>query len=166
MKKIIINLFGLVLVLVIAIAATSGAQAAPADSRSPGSEPFQGIFYGWVHGDQNSQAPMILDLTQGDGIVQGDIYLGEGLVVDGGFCGTASVPAGMQSASGLNDSKDSGEFSASTSFQVQGLDIDVEIASRIADDGGSLTAEARIDLPWFCGEDPVVSGTLLKYQPQ
>ena len=69
MQKILINLLGVILVLAVAIAAISRAEAAPAEV--PPAEvtaqtgPFNGIFYGWINGDEDSRAPMILDLNTG-----------------------------------------------------------------------------------------------------
>jgi hypothetical protein len=170
MQNILIKLFGLLLVLFVVIAAASAAEAAPAAEAPAGASlsagPFDGIFYGWVQGDHGSQALMILDLTHRDETVEGKVYLGEGLVVDAGVCGSAAVPSGVQAASGQTSPGAPDEFNADAEFQITGLEIGVEIASQVSADGESLTAEARIDLPWFCGTNPVLSGTLIRYHPQ
>lgn len=169
MQKILINLLAVILVLAVAIAAISRAEAAPADG--PPAEattqtgPFDGIFYGWINGDNDSRAPMILDLSHDDSMVNGDIYLGEGLIVDGGICGVAEVPSGVQSASGSTDPRTPEEFNTVVGFEISGLEIGVEITGQVAADGESLATEAQIDLPWFCGTDPEISGTLQRYHP-
>ena len=170
MQKTIINLLVLILVLFIVVTAASTASAAPSESSPieslPASGPFEGVFYGWVQGDQGSRAPMVLDLSHEDGTVDGKVYLGEGLVVDAGVCGSSAVPSAAQSASGQTRPEAPDEFNANAQFQISGFEIGVEIASQVSSDGESLDAEARIDLPWFCGADPVLSGTLIRYHPQ
>ncbi|MDX1436897.1 MAG: hypothetical protein R3335_08805 [Anaerolineales bacterium] len=167
MKSILIKLLGLILGFFIIIAAATNANAAPADApplkTNAEAGPFQGVFYGWVYGDEDSKAPMVLDLTHREETVWGDIYVGEGLMVDGGFCGEAAVPAGKQTASGQTNARTPDKFNASTAFEISGLEINVDIASQVAADGESLTAEAQINLPWFCGADPVIGGTLVRY---
>ena len=170
MQNILPKLFGLLLALFIVMAAVTAADAAPAAPLTSGvsspAGPFEGVFYGWVQGDQGSRAPMVLDLRHEAGTVDGKVYLGEGLVVDAGVCGSSAVPSAVQSASGLTRPETPDEFSANAQFQISGLEIGVEIASQVSSDGESLDAEARIDLPWFCGSDPVLSGTLIRYHPQ
>ena len=169
MQNLLIKLLALILVLGIAIAATSAAQAAPAQAppieTTAATGPFDGIFYGWVNSDNGSRAPMVLDLTHKGSTVSGDIYLGEGLVVNGGICGEAAVPSGIQSATGTTDPRSPDMFSTAIGFEFSGLEIGVDITGQVAPDGESLSAEAQIDLPWFCGADPELSGTLLRYHP-
>jgi hypothetical protein len=168
MKSILIKLLGVILGLFIIISATTNANAAPAEvapiEAASAAGPFQGIFYGWINGDEGSKAPLVLDLTHQNETIFGDIYLGEGLVVDGGICGSAAVPAAKQSASSQTSLGTPNEFNASTAFEISGMEINVDIASRVADNGETLTAEAQIDLPWFCGADPVIEGTLARYK--
>jgi hypothetical protein len=162
MQRILIGM--LVLIAVIFVAATA-ASAAPLPAE-PVTGPYEGVFYGYIHSDNGSKAPMILELSHRVNQVKGNIYLGEGLYVDAGMCGAGNVPAGQQFASGQTLSGDPSQLQASTNFQVQGFDIGVDLVSRVAPDGNSLDAEAKIDLPWLCGGDPTISGTLVRYQPQ
>ena len=169
MQKILINLLAVIMVLAIAIAASSQAEAAPAEvpptNTASVAGPFEGIFYGYINSDTGSRAPMILDLTHTGNIVSGDIYMGEGLVVNGGICGEAAVPSGVQSASGSTLPNNPDQFSTAVEFEVSGIEIGVEINSQVSADGETLAAEAQIDLPWFCGADPEISGTLQRYHP-
>jgi hypothetical protein len=48
-----------------------------------------------------------------------------------------------------------------TSFKVSNFDIGVTLNSKIAADG-AINATGSIDLPWICGRDPQLSGTLSK----
>ena len=163
MQKILISL--LVLIAVMFLAATA-ASAAPLPAEPLTGGPYEGIFYGYIYSDNGSRAPMILDLHHQSDQVQGEIYLGEGLYVDAGVCGAGNVPAGQQFASGQTLSGDPSQLQASTNVQVQGFEIGVDLISKVSPDGNSLQAQASIDLPWFCGSDPHISGTLMRYQPQ
>ena len=150
--------------LLIAVMATSmvafSASAAPASSSTPG--PYEGIFYGQVQGDKGSRAPMALQLTHRDGVVQGKVYLGEGLYVDGGVCGGVNVPTGVQYASGKTLPSDLNRLVAGSTFKVSNINITVNLSSVLSSDGKVLNANAKIDLPWFCGKDPQLNGTLNK----
>jgi hypothetical protein len=161
MKKI---LFGLLATLIIVSATAGTVLASPilADKGEVG--PYEGIFYGYVYGDEGSRAPMALGLTHRGDIVSGKVYLGEGLYVDGGVCGGVNVPKVLQSASGKSESEDPNRMHASTSFKVSNFQITANLISRLSADGESLTAEAEIDLPWLCGRDPLLTGKLSRYQ--
>lgn len=121
---------------------------------------FAGKFEGYLTGDRASRAPITLELTQAGSVVSGDITIGKGLVVDGGVCGVAAVPAGEQSAKGMVSARNPRHLDAAADLTVQGLDIQIELDGDLSADGKTLSAVATIDLPWLCGGDPVIEGTL------
>jgi hypothetical protein len=47
-------------------------------------------------------------------------------------------------------------------FDIGGLDLEVGFESKVSADGEVITARAKVDLPWFCGRDPVLRATLYK----
>ena len=148
----------------LAIAFLFGAAlAAPNNDALSQTNPYEGIFYGTIKGDRDSQAPMVLALKQRGEQISGTIYLGEGLFVDGGVCGKAQVPATQQSASGINQSSDPNRLQAKTSFNISGFQLDASLNSRLSADGNTLTATAKADLPWFCGNDPTLDINLQRY---
>lgn len=126
--------------------------------------PYEGVFYGIVNGDNNSRALMALQMTHRNGVVEGKIYLGEGLYVDAGVCGETEIPSMRQYASGLTQPDNPNEMSVQSTVNVSGFDIEVDLHSNVSADGETLTAQASIDLPWICGRDPSFSGTLERLQ--
>jgi hypothetical protein len=138
MKKL---LFGMLVAVVLVSGLTAGtvlAADAPLASSAAGSPnvgPFEGVFSGILYGDNNSRAPIALQMTHRDGVVNGRLYLGEGLFVN------AAVK---------------------TSFNVSGFDIGADLTSTVSADGSTLNAGTSIDLPWICGRDPSYSGTLYR----
>lgn len=126
--------------------------------------PYEGVFFGFVYGDNNTRAPLALQMTHRDGLVEGNIYLGEGLFVDAGMCGKSEIPAIKQSANGATLPNNPNQMSIQTMVNVSGLDIAVGLTSLVSQDGDTLTADASIDLPWICGSDPSFSGTLERIQ--
>lgn len=159
MKKIILSL--LIAMMTVSMAAFS-VSAAPSPSAETHVGPYEGIFYGVVQGDKNSRAPMALQLTHRDGVVQGKVYLGEGLYVDGGVCGGVNVPSGIQYASGKTIPSNPNHLGARSTFNVSNINVAVSLNGDLSPDGEVLNANAKIDLPWFCGTDPQLSGTLNK----
>lgn len=139
---------------------TPPATAAPAKPSTISGGLFAGTFEGYLTGDQDSRAPMTLELSQRDNIVTGDIVIGKGLVVDGGVCGLAAVPAGTQSAGGQVSTRNTRHLDAGTKLEVQGMTIKIDLDGDLSRDGQTLSAVAKIDLPWLCGRDPLVSGAL------
>ena len=103
---------------------------------------------------------MALQMTDRNGIVEGKIYLGEGLFVDAGMCGKTEIPSMRQYASGQTKPDNPNEMSVQTMVNISGFDIGVDLNSTVSADGKALTAEVSIDLPWICGRDPSFSGTL------
>ena len=159
MKKIAASI---VLVLTALFALTLVASASPQNPETFDSGPFDGTFHGVVYGDRDSSAQMTLELTHYGDTVKGTAFLGRGLYVDGGFCGAANIPASVRSASGQTVPNNPRSLVANTSFDVSGFDIGVELDSNISANGRVITADAKIDLPWLCGGDPVLTTTLYK----
>ena len=122
--------------------------------------PYQGIFSGSVRGDRDSQAPITLDLIQRGEDISGTVSIGEGLFIDGGMCGAVAVPATEQAVTGKTVKGHPDQLDTELSFNVSNIKIVVNLESRISADGKNIEAEARIDLPWLCGRDPVIRGEL------
>ena len=122
--------------------------------------PYEGTFHGYVYGDRGSKAPLTLELTHRGEQVEGDLSLDRGLYVDGGRCGAFNVPSGVQYASGQTLSNDPRRLIAQSTVDVGGFGIGVDLESDVSPDGETVTAQATIDLPWLCGRDPVLTGTL------
>jgi hypothetical protein len=126
--------------------------------------PFEGVFYGVLHGDNNSRAPIALQMTHRDGVVSGRFYLGEGLFVNAGVCGKTEIPPMVRSASGRSLPSNPNKLTVNTTFNVSGFDVGVNLTSTVSADGSTLSAGTSIDLPWICGRDPSYSGTLQRVQ--
>ena len=157
MKKLIL---GLMAALMILPAAT--AFAAPQEVSMGKAGPYEGAFHGVVYGDNGSSAPLTLDLTHRDDLVHGSLALGSGLYVKGGVCGGAYVPSSVQYASGTTEPSDPNRLLASAKVDVNRFNIKVTLASDVSPSGDVIQAKAKLDLPWFCGRDPVLDATLYK----
>ena len=163
MKKISIGILAVVLLVSGLTTATAFAAEPQAISTSTASRnvgPFEGVFYGVLHGDNNSRAPIALQMTHRDGVVSGKVYLGEGLFVNAGVCGKTAIPSMVQSASGRSLASNPNKLAVNTNFNMSGFDIGVSLNSTVSADGNTLNASTSIDLPWICGRDPSYSGTL------
>lgn len=126
------------------------------------SRPFSGTFAGIVYGDNGSSAPLTLTLTQRGNTVEGTAVIGDGLEVNaGGFCGTAVVPATSATANGTTTNRQPRHLAANIPFQVSGMDITARATGDLTADGQELNFEVKIDTPFLCGRDPIISGTLL-----
>lgn len=158
-KKVVI---GVVLALGAILAMTISASAAPQPTKSTKTGPYEGTFKGRVYGDKGTSAPLTLVLNHRGNDVEGKAIIGEGLYLDGGMCGAGYVPASQQSAAVEASDKDPGRLSVQTMFEVSGINIKIDLNSQISAGGDELEAEAKIDLPWLCGHDPVISGTLFR----
>lgn len=150
MKKFWISLL-LAVMLVIPFAAAAGIANAATRSQPL----FDGVFSGTITGDRQSQAEFEITLVQDDEEVAGEMTLGEGLYFDGGFCGKGYLPAGTFASSGEILSDDPRAIEAEASYQIDGFTISGALNGQLSSDGDELTAEVEIDLPWFCGRDPV-----------
>lgn len=154
MRKFIIPLLVVFGILGMVLASSVG--AAPAAALNAG--PYEGVFHGTVYAPDGSRATMSLDLTHRGQVVEGTVYLGEGLTIDAGLCGAGAIPASAIVASGKTSSLDGRELSSVSTFDVGGIAVDVVLESTIS--GDDLDATATIDLPWLCGSDPVLTGKL------
>jgi len=153
-------LIGLVAVIgIFAVLSVSAVDAAAQNLTGPAG-PYEGIFHGTVYAPDGSEAPMSLDLTHRNNIVEGTVILGEGLSIDAGFCGVGDIPASSISASGKTSAVNPEKLSATSSFDVNGITVNVVLDSLV--EGDTVSAKAKIDLPWLCGSDPVIMGTLQK----
>lgn len=139
------------------VSAAGREPAKPATATTSGGV-YSGVFEGVLYGDRGSEAPVRLELTQDGRNVSGDITVGNGLLVDGGRCGLAAVPAATQTAEGRVSPADPYKLDAAAEFDVSGITVRLDLMSELSLDGQSLEAEANIDLPWLCGRDPAVSG--------
>jgi hypothetical protein len=167
MKKISIGLLAAMMLLFGLSTATALAAEDLAGSPSNAAVevgPYEGVFSGFLYGDNNSRAPIALQMTHRDGVVNGKIYLGEGLYVNAGRCGKTQIPSMVQSASGRTLASNPNKLVVNTSFAISGFDIGVDLTSSVSADGKTLNVGSSIDLPWICGRDPSYSGTLYKVQ--
>ena len=151
-----------VVVLGLLVAAVASVYATPEVTAVGRPGPYEGTFRGVAYGDGGSSAPLMLDLTHRGNQVQGSLVLDEGLYVDGGFCGAVNLPATKQSVEGQTLSWKPGRLVARPAFDAGVFDLTVDFVSTISTDGTVLTAEAKADLPWFCGRDPVLTATLYR----
>ena len=123
---------------------------------------FTGSFEGVLYGDDGSEAPVVLELVQNGRDVTGEITVGRGLLIDGGNCGVVEVPETTQTAVGKTTAQAPRALDAQASFKVQGIAVTINLDGQLSRNGEDLTAEARIDLPWLCGRDPVVTGAFAR----
>jgi hypothetical protein len=159
MKRLIA---GLLTILGILATAGVGVDAAPKAIWTEEVGPYEGTFEGITYGDQGSHAPLSLDLTHRGDEVEGMVRLGEGLYVNGGWCGAVDVPATTQYVEGQTVRGDPRRLMVNPTFDIGGLDLEVGFESKVSADGEVITARAKVDLPWFCGRDPVLRATLYK----
>jgi|SwirhirootsSR3_FD_contig_51_6963435_length_698_multi_1_in_0_out_0_1 hypothetical protein len=148
-------------VLTAVLTSTAGAFAAP---RTPTIQPglFAGTFRGTVHSDDGSSAPLELKVTQHGRDLSGIATLGNGLSVDGGFCGSSAIPPTTRQVTGRTQANDPRRISVSSQFDVQGIPVTVALNGNLSLDGKSAQAQAKVDIPFFCGHDPTLSGTLYR----
>ena len=133
---------------------------ASADSINTQTGPLEGIFIGDVHSNNGTSAPLMLQLSQTGNRVYAITDIGEGLTVDAGFCGVVPIPAGSFSVSALSDPRRPNVLAADVTFDVNGFEISASLVSELSDSGDQLDAEVSIDLPWLCGVDPTLRGSL------
>lgn len=155
MKKLLIGLFAVI--GIVAMMSVSGVSAA-AEKKAGKAGPYEGVFHGTVYAPDGSEAPMSLDLTHRNNIVEGTVFLGDGLNIDAGLCGAGTIPASSITAAGKTSAANPKKLSATSTFEVSGVLVDVALDSLVQ--GDTVEATAKIDLPWLCGSDPVITGTL------
>ncbi len=153
---------GLLTILGILATAGLGVDAAPEPRGTGEVGPYEGTFEGSAYGDRGSRAPVSLDLTHRGDEVEGMVRLGEGLYVNGGWCGAVHVPATTQYVEGQTVRDDPQRLVINPIFDVGSFDLEVDFESRVSADGEVITARAKVDLPWFCGRDPALRATLYK----
>ena len=124
--------------------------------------PYEGVFSGKVHGDKGSQAPIALKLIHRNEDVEGSLTLGEGLYVHGGRCGGAKIPSSEQCFSVKTQPGKPNQVSTRFTVTVSKLKVGLNFESMLSDDGNMITSNISIDLPWICGRDPVLKGTLYR----
>jgi len=151
LKKLLIGLFALIGLFFMGSVSSASAAVAKAG-------PYEGVFHGIVQAPDGSEAAMSLDLTHRGSMVEGTVSLGEGLTIDAGMCGEAAIPAANILASGKTSTLDNKKLSAVSNFDVSGVAVKVILDSAINKD--TIDATAKIDLPWLCGSDPVLTGKL------
>ena len=155
MKKFWIGL--LAVIGIVATMSVASASAAPETAVSK-EGPYEGVFHGKVYAPDGSSANMSLDLTHRGNVVDGTVFLGEGLNIDAGLCGVGTIPTSSIFATGNTSASNPKNLSATSAFDVSGITVKVDLDSQVQ--GDTLKANAKIDLPWLCGSDPVISGTL------
>ena len=161
MKKAII---GILLTLGAVFALTATASAAGKTDRPSTAGHFDGTFEGTIHGDKGSSAPISLQLSQDGRRVEGYVELGSGLYVNGGMCGSGYVPGGAQAAIGQVSASNPRRLNAESTFKVGSFKVNIDLVGIASTDGQEVDTQAKIDLPWLCGRDPVLSGTLYRTQ--
>ena len=166
MKRAIIGLLLTVgaLVALTATASAAGEDERPNYERPKASGIFDGTFQGTIYGDKGSSAPIELQLTQNGRYVEGYVDLDSGLYVNGGMCGAGYLPGGAQSAGGQVSASNPRRLYAASTFKVSGLKVKIDLVGVASADGEEVDAQAKIDLPWLCGRDPVLNGTLYRTQ--
>ena len=139
---------------------------APVEATLPavggGAAAFNGRFAGTLTSDDGSTAPVSLDLAQTGSTVAGDIAISDGLTIDGGNCGAQAIPAGARSVSGQVDPSNPNHIEVSAGYEVQGFNITAELIADLAPDGNSLNGRINLSLPFLCGRNPVIAGSLAR----
>ncbi len=157
MKKFLV--IGLVAIIgLFAVIAVPGASAAPAEAGQAG--PYEGTFNGTVYAPNGSSAPMSLIMTHRGSNVDGTVFIGEGLTIDAGMCGSAAIPATSLYANGKTTVGNPKHLAAQSSFDVSGIKVTVDLDSLVS--GNKIDAKAKIDLPFICGGDKVLNSTLFR----
>ena len=126
-----------------------------------GSGGYTGAFAGTLTSDDGSTAPVSLNLTQSGTTVTGDITIGDGLTIDGGNCGAQAIPAGSRAVSGQVDPSNPNHIEVSAGYEVQGFTITANLRGDLAADG-RLSGQIDLSLPFLCGRNPVITGSLAR----
>ena len=122
--------------------------------------PYEGVFEGTIYASKSETAPLILDLTHRNGVVAGTAELEEPLTVDARFCGSGVIPAGSTFITGFTEPGEDRMLEAEAEFEAPGLALAIELTTTVRDD--VIDAEARVDVPWFCGTDPQLEAFLVR----
>jgi hypothetical protein len=160
MKKFISSLVVVMAMFAVFAVSTSVSTVNAAPEQASKVGPYEGTFNGTLYAQNGTKAPFSLNLTHRGNVVNGTVFLGEGLTIDAGVCGTAVVPSGAINANGKTSARNPKQLQASSSFEVNGINVTVDLDSAVK--GNTISTKAKIDLPWICGGDPVLTGTLYK----
>ncbi len=166
MNRVRINITFFLSLIIIAlmtffVTSTQAAPARPATRSTVAATSgglFTGDFEGRLQGEDGSSAPATLVLVQTGRDVASKLTIGRGLIIDGGNCGLVEVPSSTQTVTGKTQAKTPRHLEAASSFKVQGIAVTIDLDGDLSRDGETLAAEAKIDLPWLCGNDPVITG--------
>jgi hypothetical protein len=153
---------GILDVLIVFALLTAGITAVPGVAAGDEVGSYEGTFQGMAYADKNSSAPLVLELTHRGNEVEGGLFLGEGLVVNGGLCGTVSLPEFEVAVEGETVRSNPNRLVADPTFDAGGFDLTVDFESEVSTDGEVITATAKVDLPWFCGRDPGLTAILYR----
>ena len=156
---------GALTALVLFAATSAGALAAnpaPGARGATPAGPYEGKFQGQIWNDNGTSAPLSVNLTHRGDTVAGTASLGEGIVVETRFCGAATIPAATRWLSGHTQAGSPKHLEATSTFTAEGIPFTVRFSSDASADGTTINGAATIDLPWFCGGDPVLTGVLHK----
>jgi len=154
--------------VVVAILSTSvaWAHAAPGVEKMGAVGPYEGNFSGIAYGEKGSRAPLALELTHQGSQVEGAVSIGEGLYVDAGLCGSFDLPAIDASIEGQTLDGDPRRLEASPTFDAGAFKLTVDFESEVSASGNIIFTRASVELPWFCGKDPVLKGILQRDSSQ
>ncbi len=134
----------------------------PATDGNAAASGFNGTFNGTLTADNGSTAPATLTLTESGGAVSGRLAIGDGLSIDAGTCGVVAVPAGEQDADGAVDPANPNRLATTVRMPAQGLTVVATMEAELLPGGRDIAARVAIDLPFFCGRDPGISGAFSK----
>ena len=159
MKRV---LLGIAIVVSILSTSVALAYAVPGVERESTVGPYEGSFMGIAYGDEGSRAPLALELTHHGSQVEGTVSIGEGLYVDAGLCGSFDLPAIEADIEGQTLERNPRRLEASPTLDTGAFEFVVDFESEVSSSGRVIVTRANVDLPWFCGQDPVLSGILLR----
>ena len=137
-----------VVVVVLAMLPTvvAGAYAAPEATSASGVGPYEGTFRGVAYGDKGSRAPLSLELTHRGSQVKGNLYLGEGLHVSAGFCGSVNLPAAAQRIESQTSFWNPKRLVADPTFDAGSFDLTIDFESNVSAEGEVITGSSFASL--------------------
>ena len=121
---------------------------------------FQSKFTGTAFSDQDSSAPLTLNLTQNGNTVNGTATIGNGLKVDtGGFIcpGMVSVPSGTIDVIGSVSETNPRHLDAKSSLSTYGITITAQMISELSQDGNSMDISLDLRIPWPCKSSTITA---------
>lgn len=139
-----------------------GAMATPASAAARTTSGMNGTFSGRVSGSDDSSAPLTVTLSKSGKTITGTGTIGTGLVASAGWCGTYNIPARSYTGSATIDPTNPNHVSWSSTFETGGVSIPVTMVGDLSADGTTITAQAIVDIPMFCGADPSFPATLTR----